>query len=206
MLKLNIEKSIGDFTLNKEWQVDKGEIITLFGPSGSGKSITIKAIAGLITPDNGWIELDGTFLFHKKLGINLPPQERHVGYVPQHYALFPHLTVLANIAYGLKTMDKRTWKEVVDSLLESVNLQDKRKAYPHQLSGGEKQRAALIRAMAVKPKVLLLDEPFSAVDALLREKIREEVKEFLSKLNIPVVLVTHDPQDVEALGTTVANY
>ena len=201
-----IKKDLGSFILDKQWQVNNGEIITLFGPSGSGKSLTLKCIAGLIEPENGFIRLGETYLFNKSKNINLTPQERKVGYVPQQYGLFPHMTVGGNVGYGLVSKSKREKKEIIEALLKKVGLQDKTAMFPWQLSGGEKQRVALLRTLSTSPKVLLLDEPFSAVDATMRQRLREEVKEFLHQFFIPVVLVTHDPSDAEFLSTKVIKY
>ena len=206
MLKVNIQKEIDGFFLNKEWQVDKGEVISLFGPSGSGKSITIKSITGLVAPDDGYIMMDNIYVFYKKECIDLPSRERRIGYVPQNYALFPHMRVRENITYAMKEKDKHEKDKRAKDLLKRVGLEEKWDKYPNQLSGGEKQRIAIIRALASNPRVLLLDEPFSAVDVAVRNILRKEIKEFLTELNIPVVLVTHDPEDVRVLATKVVDY
>ena len=206
LLKVNIQKEIDGFFLNKEWQVDKGEVISLFGPSGSGKSITVKSITGLVSPDDGYIMMDDVYVFHKKESIDLPSRERRVGYVPQNYALFPHMKVRENITYAMKEKDKHEKDKMAKDLLQRVGLEEKWDKYPNQLSGGEKQRVAIIRALASNPKVLLLDEPFSAVDITVRNILRKEIKDFLTMLNIPVVLVTHDPEDVKVLATKVVDY
>ncbi|RJX25745.1 MAG: ATP-binding cassette domain-containing protein [Dethiobacter sp.] len=206
MLKVKIKKKMGNFTLHKQWEVDKGEIVTLFGPSGSGKTLTIKCIAGLLKPDHGIIEIDDKVLFNKEKNINLAPQQRRVGYVPQHFALFPHLSVEANVVFALGNCHGKSKKHVVDNLLESVGLEDKKRKLPCQLSGGEKQRVAIIRAMATEPMILLLDEPFAAVDVPMRNKLREEIKIILRRLNIPVVLVSHDPEDIVTLDSKIVNY
>jgi ABC-type sulfate/molybdate transport systems ATPase subunit len=207
MLQVTVEKQWGAFSLNKSWQVRCGEIIGLFGPSGSGKTATLKCIAGLLKPDAGAIVLNGKALYHSAQGICLSPQARQVGYVPQDYALFPHLTVFDNISFGIRRSCSREEKAlVVASLLKKAGLENKKHSYPRELSGGQKQRVALLRAMAGEPRVLLLDEPLTSVDLYWRHTLRREIREFLHDLNIPVVLVTHDFNDVDVLCDTLAMY
>ncbi|UNC92656.1 sulfate/molybdate ABC transporter ATP-binding protein [Candidatus Contubernalis alkaliaceticus] len=206
MLKIKINKKFGCFKLQKEWSVDKGEVITLLGPSGAGKSLTLKCIAGLIEPELGKITVDDQVLLDTGAGINLSARKRKIGYVPQNYALFPHLSVAANVSFGLQERDRGVRELIIEQLLQSVGLVDLKHKFPGQLSGGEKQRVSLIRAIAAKPRVLLLDEPFTAVDAPMRQILRDEVKDFLRNSNIPVVLVTHDPQDVSHLEAKVCCY
>lgn len=206
LLKVNIQKKFDDFILEKAWEVEKGEVISLFGPSGSGKSLTIQSIAGLINPDDGFIEINRELVFHKQKNIYCPSRDRGVGYVPQNYGLFPHMKIGENIMFAMKERDKSVKKKKMVELLNLVGLENKRDRYPHQLSGGERQRIAILRALAINPKVLLLDEPFSAVDIPVRKMLRKEIKKFLTQWNIPVVLVTHDPEDVEMLATKVVHY
>ena len=206
MLKINIVKRYDDFVLEKEWEVDKGEVIVLFGPSGSGKSLTLLSIAGLAKPDEGFIEIDRHMVFHHSRKINIPARNRCVGYVPQNYGLFPHLRVDENISFGMHKKGMEQKNERVMELLIRVGLENKRNKYPHQLSGGEKQRIALLRALANNPKVLLLDEPFSAVDIPVRKILRNEIREFLIQWKIPIVLVTHDPEDLDMLATKMVQY
>ena len=206
MLLLEIEKCYDEFNLNKGWQADKGEIVALFGPSGSGKSLTLKAIAGLETPDKGLIKINSRLVFHHQKKINIPARDRSVAYVPQNYGLFPHMTVVDNILFGMNGNSQEPKKKKTMELLQRVGLESKWNRYPGQLSGGEKQRVALLRALANNPKVLLLDEPFSAVDIPAREILRNEIREFLAQWRIPIVLVTHDPGDLNALATRVIEY
>jgi len=206
LLKVKIQKKFENFILDKEWEVKKGEVISLFGPSGSGKSISIQSIAGLIDPDGGYIEIDEKLVFHKQKKIYVPPRDRGVGYVPQNYGLFPHMKISENIMFAMREKDKNTKEQRMIELLSRVGLENKINNYPQQLSGGEKQRIAIIRALANNPKVLLLDEPFSAVDMTVRKVLRKEIKQFFTQWNIPVVLVTHDPEDVEVLATKVVDY
>lgn len=206
MLQVDIKKAVGDFLLAKQLQVACGEVTTLFGPSGSGKSLTVKCIAGLITPESGSITLNGRRLFCSQEKINIPPRDRKVGYVPQQFGLFPHLTVVNNIMYAIKVKNKAEKLARAMEMLRGVGMHDKAGKYPGEISGGERQRVALLRAMAMDPEALLLDEPFSAVDVKLREQLRGNVAEFLKKLQIPVVLITHDVRDISALQTEVVQY
>ena len=206
MLKVKIEKKFDDILINKNWEVGCGEVISLFGPSGSGKSVTIQCIAGLIKPDDGIIEIDKKLVFCKEKDICLPPKERGIGYVPQSYGLFPHMKVIENIIFGMKEKDKDLKERKAMDLLRIAGLENKKDKYPFELSGGQKQRIAILRALATNPKVLLLDEPFAALDNNFKEKLRREIKKFLFILSIPVVLVTHDPKDVEILSNKIAYY
>jgi len=206
MLKVKIKKKLDDILINKEWEVDAGEVISLFGPSGSGKSVTINTIAGLINPDSGHIEIDNRVVYDKEKNICLPPKDRGVGYVPQNFGLFPHMNVMENIMYGIKGKDRELKIQKTMDYLKLVGLENKKEKFPEELSGGQKQRIALLRALATNPKVLLLDEPFSALDINVKEKLRKEIKKFLTYWTIPVVLVTHDPRDVEVLASKIVYY
>ncbi len=206
MFSINIVKQAGTFLLKKAWTVKDGETIALLGASGSGKTMTLKCIAGLIKPDKGLIKMDDVTYFNAEAGINIPPQKREVGYVPQQYALFPHLDVEANVSFGLKGIEKEQRRQIVNELLLSAGLEKMSKRYPSHLSGGEKQRVALVRALAAKPSILLLDEPFAAVDSFRKKVLREELKAFLAECSIPAVLVSHDERDVEALESRVVLY
>jgi molybdate transport system ATP-binding protein len=173
----------------------------LFGPSGSGKSLTLAAVAGLLRPDEGRIVLAGETLFDSARGIDLPPERRRVGYVPQGYALFPHMSVAENVAYGLSRAERR--ERVVDALalLALDGLADRR---PGQISGGQQQRVALARALVIRPRALLLDEPFAALDAEIRRTLRAELAALQRRLGIAVIFVTHDLAEAHAVGDTVA--
>jgi iron(III) transport system ATP-binding protein len=172
------------------FRVEKGSIACLLGPSGCGKTTALRAIAGFEPVYSGKILLDGLTLsapFH-----TLPPEQRHVGMVFQDYALFPHLNVTDNIAFGLQKLTRAESARVANELLELVRLQDCAKSYPHQLSGGQQQRVALARALAPKPKLLLLDEPFSNLDTELRRSLSLEVRAILKQHGTTAILVTHD--------------
>ncbi|EJN09193.1 ATP-binding cassette domain-containing protein [Herbaspirillum sp. YR522] len=209
-IELQISKSLhaGD----RSFELDIGFVaashrVVLYGPSGSGKSLTLKAVAGLMTPDAGHIRLNGRTLFDSGQGIDLPPQRRNVGYLFQDYALFPHLTVAQNIAFGLArgcfNLRRPGTHPAVQKWLAAFELQAIAGSYPNQISGGQRQRVALARALVSTPDILLLDEPFSALDPALRQRMRHELAELQQRLQVPMLLITHDPSDVEALGDTV---
>jgi molybdate transport system ATP-binding protein len=186
------------------------DFIVLFGPSGAGKSLTLQTIAGLTTPDEGRIVVGERILFDSQRKIRVPARYRNVGYVFQDYALFPHLTVAQNVAFGLK----RGWpwylpqgeRLRLEEVLEIFELTPLKDCLPRDLSGGQRQRVSLARAIIRRPGLLLLDEPFSSLDAPLRTKMRQELLKIKERFAIPVVLITHDPEDVAALAETVVVY
>ncbi|MDE1182091.1 ATP-binding cassette domain-containing protein [Paraburkholderia sp.] len=194
------------FTLDVSF-VATSQRVVLFGPSGAGKSLSLQAIAGLLRPDEGTITLDGDTLFDSAHGIDLKPQARHVAYLFQDYALFPHLNVRQNIAFGLHTGWLNPRRHVADRQLEywldALDLRPVAGSHPAQLSGGQKQRVALARALVSEPRLLLLDEPFSALDHTLRQRMRKALSDLQTRLDIPMVLITHDPDDVAAFGDQV---
>ncbi|MBW9333358.1 ATP-binding cassette domain-containing protein [Herbaspirillum sp. RU 5E] len=181
--------------------------IVLYGPSGSGKSLTLKAIAGLMRPDSGHIRIQGRTLFDSTQGIDVRVQERNVAYLFQDYALFPHLTVAQNIAFGLArgsvNLRRPAEHPAVRQWLQAFELDTIAHSRPSQISGGQRQRVALARALVAEPDMLLLDEPFSALDLSLRQRMRAELADLQTRLQVPMLLITHDPADVEALGQTV---
>lgn len=189
----NINKTFGDFKAsdNISFGIEKGRLIGLLGPSGSGKTTILRMLAGLEKQDSGDIFIDG------KNVNDLPPSERGIGFVFQSYALFPFMTVYDNIAYGLKVQkkDKAFIKARVAELLELVGLPDVGKRYPSQLSGGQRQRIALARALAPSPELLLLDEPFAAIDAKVRKELRTWLRETIDKIGITSIFVTHDQDE-----------
>lgn len=181
-----------------------GQTLALFGPSGSGKTSALRAVAGLNTPHSGHIEVDGVSWFDSARGICLPPQARSVGYVFQEYALFPHMTVLENISSAMGHVAARERSLRARALLGKVHLDGLEQRRPSQLSGGQRQRVALARALAREPRVLLLDEPFSAVDAPVRRALYQELVEVRRSLDVPMLLVTHDYQEVLRFADSVA--
>lgn len=190
-LIVDIQKKLGAFTLNASLET-RGGILGLLGASGCGKSMTLKCIAGIEKPDSGHIELDGTVLFDAKAGINLSPQERRVGYLFQNYALFPNMTVRQNILCGLHREKNRSIREKqLQSMLHLLQLEGLENHRPHQLSGGQAQRTALARILVNEPKLLMLDEPFSALDSHLREKLQLELRRLLADYGHDVLMVTH---------------
>ena len=195
-----------EFRLSARFSCDD-DIGVIFGASGSGKSVTLRAVAGLEEPDEGRICVDGRVLFDSSRGIDVPARERAVGYVFQDYALFPHLTVEGNIAFPLRRWWQRrplpaVSRRVAD-LVEIFELQGLARAYPWQLSGGQRQRVALARALLRRPAVLLLDEPLAALDPLLRERMRGELLSTQWLFRIPMLIISHDPEDVAALANHV---
>lgn len=203
MFDINIQKTLVSpgriFELHHRFQSAR-ECVIMFGPSGVGKSQTIKAIAGLMKPDAGFISINGNVLFDSANGIDLSPQQRNVGYLLQNYALFPHLSVEQNVGFGLNT----TWfnkvtaeqREKIQYWLDKFQIAALSRLYPSQLSGGQQQRVALARALIRQPRLLLLDEPFSALDKTLRKHMREEVNALQQELHIPMMLITHDEEDI----------
>lgn len=181
--------------------------IVLFGPSGAGKTLTLQAIAGLLKPDAGAIALGGEPLFDAARGIDVPTRMRGAAYLFQDYALFPHLNVRQNVGFALKrgwfNPRSRESAREVEYWLDAFELGGLAGSYPAQLSGGQKQRVALARALVAKPRILLLDEPFAALDAGMRDRMRHELSELQTRLDIPMVLITHDEADVAAFGDQV---
>lgn len=169
------------------------DFIVLFGCSGSGKTTAIRCIAGLEKPDAGSIRINDIIYFDSKKKINLPPQKRKIGYMFQENALFPHMNVRQNIEFGLKGLNPMEKKERVNEMLDLVGIEELEFAYPDELSGGQKQKVALARALAPDPEVLLLDEPFSSLDTVVRLKLRKELRTIQKRLGIPVIFITHDP-------------
>lgn len=208
LLALAILKKLKTFSLQSElvFTSEQGNVLVLFGPSGSGKSITLKCIAGITDPDRGFISIAGKPVFDSNTGLNTSLQKRNVGYVPQNYALFPHLTVVQNIAFGLFAWKKPQARQRVAELIKLIQLEGLEQRYPRELSGGQQQRVALARALAPKPDILLLDEPLSALDAVIRVELRQSLALFSRTLGIPVVFVTHDLEEAYIMADRIAVY
>lgn len=201
-----ISSGSDEFVLDVQLSTDARRV-ALFGPSGAGKSLTMQAIAGLLRPTRGRIEINGQALFDSEQGINLPPRQRRLAYLFQDYALFPHLSVRQNICFGLKkgwlNPHGRAVPAAAVRWIEAFHLGVLLDRRPAQISGGQRQRVALARALSTDPGVLLLDEPLSALDAGLRREMRHELAELQSQIGIPTVLITHDPGDVLELADEV---
>ena len=201
MLSVEVEKGLPGFCLNAAFTAGE-ELVVLFGPSGAGKTLTLQAIAGIVAPDRGRITLNGVTLFDSAADLNLPPQRRRVGYVPQSYALFPHLSVEENVAYGVPRGEPDGRRLVAD-MLALMGLEGAGHRRPRELSGGQQQRVALARALASRPRVLLLDEPFSSLDRALRDDLRREFRELHRRWEVNTLLVTHDLSDAFYLGERI---
>ncbi|EPR41765.1 ABC transporter related protein [Desulfovibrio sp. X2] len=208
-LDVNIEALVKgggrEFRLAAEFSSSASSMV-LFGPSGSGKTLTLMVLAGLLAPVRGHIKVCGRTLYDSASGVDLPAREREMGLLFQDYALFPHLTVRDNVAFGLRrrlfgfSRLTREQSERVDELLDACGIASLAGHRPHQISGGQRQRAALARALATEPRMLLLDEPFAALDQPLRARMREELCRTRERVGIPMVMVSHDPQDVDVFA------
>lgn len=194
MLKCNIEKQLNHFVLNVDFDV-KNEILCIMGESGSGKTSILNSIAGLLTPNKGSIVLNENILFSEQ--INLKPQERNVGYVFQDYALFPNMSVKDNIFF----MNPDEF--YTNSLIEKLGIEYLLQNFPNTLSGGEKQKVSIVRALSNKPNLLLMDEPFSSIDEKFKNKFYEELIEIKKSLDIPIIMVTHNRLEAEILSNRV---
>ncbi|MFG6433412.1 sulfate/molybdate ABC transporter ATP-binding protein [Roseateles sp. LYH14W] len=209
MIDVSLQLSVSDtrrrFDLDVAFATN-APFVALYGPSGAGKSLTLQAMAGLLPVRTGHVKLNGRALLDTADGINLATEARGVGYLFQHYALFPHLSVRDNIAFGLTSWRRRLKAEDaarVDELIESFGLTAMARSKPATLSGGQQQRVALARALACNPQVLLLDEPFAALHSALKRELRAELQRVLAQRGIPAVMVSHDADDVLALADEV---
>ena len=204
---VNISKAFGQKQVIRPTSlvIDSGSFTTLLGPSGCGKTTLLRMIAGLETPDAGEIWFGDTCVFSAEQRRNLPQEQRGLGFVVQDFALWPHMTVFENVAFGLRA-SKRT-KDLdrkVQAALHAVQLDDFGSRYPHQLSGGQQQRVAFARAIVIEPECILFDEPLSALDALLREEMRTELRELITRLGITAVFVTHDQTEAMSMSDRIA--
>jgi molybdate transport system ATP-binding protein len=201
MLEVAIKQNLSDFQLDVEF-VANNKILVLFGASGCGKTTTLRCIAGLDKPHSGYIRLNGQTFFSSESKIFVPPMNRGIGYMFQDYALFPHMSVQKNILYGVKNRDVKArgmFAELI-ALLKIPHLLDRGVS---KLSGGEKQRVALARALMAEPKLLLLDEPLSALDSETREELQDELKAMQKLWKIPFILVTHDKEEAKKVGDKI---
>ncbi len=203
MLEFDFEYRLDGFTLAPALTVGQG-VTALYGPSGAGKSLTLLCLVGLRRPVRGWIRLNGRTLFDAAAGIHVAPHLRRMGLVFQEYALFPHLTVAANLAYGLRGMPGADVRDRVEAMLRLLRLEGLGNRYPGELSGGQRQRVALGRGLVIQPDLLLLDEPFSALDQMERERLRGEVLELLQGFGGATILVTHSLQEAYIMARQIA--
>ncbi len=204
-LSLKLHKQVNGFKLDVEWAMEN-ELAVLFGFSGAGKSMTLQLIAGLLQPDEGWIYSGNRTLFDSRSGVNLAPQDRSIGYVFQNLALFPHMTVKGNILYGAGDLKKEQREERIKEMIAAFHLVALESRYPSEISGGQQQRVALARALIRRPDLLLLDEPFSALDNPLRMEMQKFLKEVRREFNIPLLLVTHDLPEAFSLADKIIVY
>ncbi|MDD1694616.1 MAG: ATP-binding cassette domain-containing protein [Methanoregula sp.] len=202
MLEAQFTKKLRDFTLDLSFQVRDGEILALMGNNGSGKSTTLNIIAGLLLPDTGTVRLNGTSFCEPVLGICIPVEKRRIGYVFQNAAVFPHLSVSENIAYGLRArgLHRPEISERVGQLIDMMHLGDLAEVKAASLSGGQKQRTALARAIAIRPALLMMDEPFSSLDVESTLSVKELTRNVVRKLQIPCIIVTHRTADSHEIG------
>jgi molybdate transport system ATP-binding protein len=205
MIEVALRKALPGFTLDVAWAAGD-EVVTLFGPSGAGKSLTLQCLAGLARPDAGRVVVNGRVFDDAAASVHLPPQARRLGYVFQGYALFPHLTVTDNVAFGLRGRPRAEQRRRTAEVLAQLGLGELAQRLPRELSGGQQQRVALGRAIAPDPAVLLLDEPLSALDAPLRRQLRAELRALIVGLRRTVVLVTHDLGEAYQLGDRLVLY
>jgi len=197
--KKNVKKS---FMLDVSFEMEN-ELVVLFGPSGSGKTTLFKCISGITEPDDGKITVGNKVYFDKNKKINLPIQKRNLGYVFQNYTLFPHMSVRKNIECGLKGWEKEAKEERVLEMLSLIHIEELETRYPSQLSGGQKQRVALARALAPRPEILLLDEPFSALDLKIRIELAEKIKNLQTRIGIPLLFITHNLEEALMLADKI---
>lgn len=205
MLAINVKKSFHKqhgrlFHLDLSFSVNSGFTV-LTGPSGAGKTSLLRMIAGILTPDEGVIELGSTVYFDRERRINIPIQQRNVGFVFQDYALFPHMTATQNIAFGVRTAASSERRAKAEEMLSLFHIEHIADRLPHEMSGGEQQRVALARALSCEPRIALLDEPLSAVDIETRGKLLDEIESAQDRAKIPFIYVTHNEAEAARLGT-----
>ena len=204
MIKLDINKkldgTLGEMVLELSYTIPKGQLLTIYGESGAGKTSTLRMISGLLKPDQGMIQVDNTVWFDKNRKINLPPQKRNVGFVFQDYALFPNMTVKKNLTFASKNKKNLTYVTDIIDLMELGDLQNKT---PINLSGGQQQRVALARALVQQPQILLLDEPLSALDSKIRFKLQDYLLKVHKEFNLTTILISHDIAEIIKLSDWV---
>ena len=203
MLEVHLKSTLPEFTLDVAFSVNQ-EILAILGPSGSGKTMTLRCIAGLTQPDEGYVKLNGKILLDTAGGINLPAQQRKVGFVFQNYSLFPHLTVNQNIGFGIRHLPAKQMEDRVSELLDKMHIKQLGDRLPRQLSAGQQQRVAVARALAPEPEVLLLDEPFSALDSMVKERLYLVLQAVQHFYKGNMLFVTHDLTEGYKLSSRIA--
>lgn len=200
-VSFSLKKQLDQFNLDVSCSFPGG-VLVIQGESGSGKSTILNCISGLLTPENGKVEVNSRVVYNSSQNVNIPVQKRNIGYVFQNYALFPNMTVEKNILYGLKKQPEYKMKEkreemlqYMEYILDTFRIGHLRKKYPYQISGGEKQRTALARAIVTKPDLLLLDEPFSALDLKTKKIVYQEFLDLKQQMQMPIILISHDPKE-----------
>ena len=201
LLEVSIKKKLAFFDLDMSFNLKKG-LLAVQGFSGSGKTTTLDCISGIRTPDSGYIKLNDRYMYSGEKKINLKPKDRHIGYVFQNYALFPNMKVKDNILFGVNKKDKDNVKYAMD-LSQRMKIEHLLDRYPSDISGGEKQRVAFARALAVRPEILLMDEPFSALDEDLKQSLYQDFLEIKSNENIPMILITHNNTEAKILADEI---
>ena len=205
MLEADLHKQLRDFSLDLKIQAKPGEILVLMGENGAGKSTVLNLLSGLLNPDTGSIRLNGKSFFESTSGVSVPVEARNIGYVLQNSTAFPHLSVSENVAYGMKArhMHKNKIAKQVDQWMGLMDIRNLADVKAGKLSGGQKQRVVIARALAIEPKLLMLDEPFTALDTESRQSVQEAVRTCVTDLQIPCLVVTHRVADVHELGDRV---